>query len=315
MPETSWQDALEMALTGAMAETIAALPRLTGALLLLVAGWFLSALVARATDRGLEALRLPDWLARCGIETAIARSGMRLEPRELLAGLVRWGTFLLAAAGAMDVMGISGLASTLTTLATYLPGAASAILLLILGLTLARAVEETVRESGIPGPPGLTTWLRRLILALVGLACLSQLRLVPPLLQVIVAILLATAGLGLAIAAGAALQESLASLIQGRTWLRNCQVGDVLSWQARDGEVSGGRIENLDPTTMRLRTPTGLLVVPYRALAGRPVEIRSTDASAHSTAGSAASASSSDGSDFLLSRSVTTDVARELESS
>jgi|GEM_PF-6496068 len=312
MPETSWPDALEMALTGAMAETIAALPRLTGALLLLVGGWFLSLLVARATDRGLEALRLPDWLARCGLEKAIARSGMRLEPRELLAGLVRWGTFLLAAAGAMDVLGISGLGSTLTMLATYLPGAAGAILLLILGLMLVRAVEETVRISGIPG---LSPWLRRVILALVGLACLSQLKLVPPLLQVIVAIVLATAGLGLAIASGAALQESLANLLQGQTWRRACQVGDVLSWQARDGEVCAGRIEMLDPTSMRLRTPTGLLIVPYRALAGRPVEIRSTDSSAHSTAGSAASASSSDGSDFLLSRSVTTDVARELESS
>lgn len=315
MPETTWADTLEMALGGALAEAIAALPRLAGALILVTAGWFLAGRLARATERGLEALRLSDWLSRCGLEQAIASSGMRVEPREVIAGLVRWGMVLVAALGALDVLGLASLASALTTVAAYLPRAVAAILLLIIGLALAKGAEGALRRADVAGGQRLSIVLPRILIGLVSVGCLSQLQLVPPMIQAIVVTVLGTAGLGLAIAGGLALHGTIESLVQGREVRNSCQIGDWLSLQTHDGETCSGRIECLDPTAMHLRTPSGVLLVPYRALAGRPFVVRPTGAADHSTAGSAASASTSDDSDFLLSRSVTTDEARELESS
>ncbi len=310
------QTTLEMAWLSVLSETIAWLPRLLGCLLLVGTGWLLSDLVARMTGRLLDAIRLDEWMTRSGLERAIARSSMRLEPRDVLSGLIRWAMFLVSIVASAEILGAPEVARTLNDVVRILPNGAAAILMVILGMAMAEAAGKALQRKVGPGYAFLSPLAVRGMVILAVLAALSQVHLVPVLLQSLMLVVLGAAGLAGAIACGTGLGGSVESLVQGQILRQSCEVGDILTWTTREGEKKDGRIESIDPLTLSIRTANGTVILPHRMLAGQVFEVRASPARAQSATGSAASASTSEAaSDFLLSRSVTTDVARELESS
>jgi hypothetical protein len=68
-----WADAIFLALTGAVRDLVAFVPRLLGALVILLVGWLLARLVEGLVTRGLRALRFNRLADRAEIDEVLAR--------------------------------------------------------------------------------------------------------------------------------------------------------------------------------------------------------------------------------------------------
>jgi hypothetical protein len=127
------------------AEIVAFTPRLVGALLVLLVGWFLGAaafrVVARVADRiQLDRAVLTTPLGKMlgGTEKAVSRA---------FGSLAKWFVYALAILAAANVLAVQLLSEWIATAVSYLPSLVAGLLVIVVGFVLADFVADAVRST------------------------------------------------------------------------------------------------------------------------------------------------------------------------
>src|SRR3954471_544668 len=89
-PITDWGDAIRTALAGALALFLSGIPRIIGFLLILLIGWFIAGLLARAVAGLLRVIHFNDLAQRAGITTFVQQMGIHRDAAGVLADIVMW---------------------------------------------------------------------------------------------------------------------------------------------------------------------------------------------------------------------------------
>src|SRR5215212_7987362 len=89
-PITDWGEAIRTALAGALALLLAGIPRIIGFLLILLIGWFISGILARAVAGLLRVIRFNDLAQRAGITDFVQQMGIRRDAAGVMADIVMW---------------------------------------------------------------------------------------------------------------------------------------------------------------------------------------------------------------------------------
>jgi len=137
----AWSVAVREALAGAAEQGAAWLPQLATALVLVGLGWAAGRLTQTLLHRSLR---------RLGLDRAAARRGAGDEeppPSRLLGRLGFWAVWLTALLLAAETAGLGGAMQTAEHLLALLPRVVAAVLLLGVGLLLARLAGELVRST------------------------------------------------------------------------------------------------------------------------------------------------------------------------
>ncbi|HKJ24341.1 MAG TPA: hypothetical protein VKB65_05920, partial [Myxococcota bacterium] len=188
---------------------VAFLPNLVGAAVILAVGWVVSRAVEAVTVRGLRGLGFDRAATRLRVGEVLSQAGVRLAASELVAKAVFWVLFLTFLWSSAATLGLSAVSATLDRLVAYLPDVMAALLILMVGVLLARpvgsVVGSTAAAAGFPSARRLGFGAQALIVALVVIAALERLGvatdvLVVPLTAVATAVTLSA---GLAFALGA----------------------------------------------------------------------------------------------------------------
>lgn len=248
------------------------LPRLGGALLWLILGWFVARVVQFVLDGLLRRLGLDRLAERAGASRVLADAGLDPSSSRLLARFVYWIVLLVFVLAAAESLGLSGVVDTLEGFIGYLPSVLAAALILLLGGLIARLVGDTVgalaSQAGVAAGPTLGQTVRYVLLVVVGILTLEQLGLETTLL-----ITLATALIG-----ATALALSLAFGLGSRDVARNIMAG----FHAKDAFSPGqhlhvrghaGRLESIGAVKAVLETPSGRVSLPNFALTDEEVLI------------------------------------------
>lgn len=149
------QIALGPSVDQAISEAVVFLPRLIGALVILLVGWIVGRLVARGlarlTDRleiDRQVLRTPLGRMMGDTERAVSRTVGRIGA---------WFVYALAILAAADVLAVELLSEWIATAVSYLPALVAGGLIIVVGFVLADyladvvARTETVTETGYTG--------------------------------------------------------------------------------------------------------------------------------------------------------------------
>jgi len=264
---TGWGAALWAATGAALSGLLGWLPRLVGAIVVLLVGWGIASLLEGLTHRGLRAIHFDRWMTRAGVDHAIARSGMRLEPSGIVATLVKWAVFLVAILVAADAMGLPQVTAALNSLVGYIPNVIAAVLILTFGAVLANFAGNLVKAAPLSFSQllGQVTYWAVMVFAI--LAALTQLNIAPALIQTLFTAVIGMVAVAGAIAFGLGLRRQAEDLVVSTGLRQFCKQGDTISLPDLDGQTIAGRIETLGPTMTTLRTDKGLLLVPNRMLA------------------------------------------------
>ena len=134
------------------------LPRLGGALVLLLAGLLVAALLRRAVERGLRAAGVDGLGDRWGVHDVLERFGMSRSLSRLLARAVRIAVIIVACFAALSLLGLAFLSETLNEGILFLPQLFVALVLLLAGMVLGemarRQVDRLAGQMDLPGPLG-----------------------------------------------------------------------------------------------------------------------------------------------------------------
>ncbi|HWH30909.1 MAG TPA: hypothetical protein VNU26_18460 [Mycobacteriales bacterium] len=120
-------------------------PKLIGALLILVIGYFLATLVAKLVDRVLERVGFDRAVEKGGIKKALAKSSY--DASDVVAKLVFFALFIPVLSGAVSALGIQALEEPLAAFIALIPKIIVAIVLVVLGAVVAGAVKSFIVDA------------------------------------------------------------------------------------------------------------------------------------------------------------------------
>ena len=241
-------------------------PRLLGAVVVMLVAFVLAIILQRLTARLLEAVGLDGIADRTGATRSLQQLGYSGGPSRLLGLVLFWGVLITGVAGTLSVLGLYSLEQTMGQLVNLAGRALVAFVILIAGVTVAGWLADLVaREAESVGLRGSNVFRRAVfatVVAVSGLVAAGQLGLETSFLILLAVILLATISLVAALALGQGLVPLSGNIAAGRYVQEDLSVGDEISVDGIEGTV-----EELGHAAVILRSQDGYLYrIPNRAL-------------------------------------------------
>lgn len=126
---------------------VGVLPRLLGAILLIVLAWFIAGLIKKALTKGLHAINFNQKLTKWGVASSV-EDGNRII--ESIAKVFYYLIWLFFIPGILAQIGLANIASPITNMfdsfLAFLPNLFAAVVILAIGYFVAKFVKELVRN-------------------------------------------------------------------------------------------------------------------------------------------------------------------------
>jgi mechanosensitive ion channel-like protein len=147
MPVRDWGDALFTSMTQALALFLAAIPKVLAFVVIVIVGWIVAALVARAVESLLRRVRFNDMAARSGFGGFVANTGVETDSAGFIALIAKWFIRLITLVVAFDALGLPAVSDVLRQLLLWLPNLVVAVAVLIIGGLAANALAGLIRGA------------------------------------------------------------------------------------------------------------------------------------------------------------------------
>ncbi|MDQ5950600.1 MAG: hypothetical protein QG585_542 [Patescibacteria group bacterium] len=196
------------------------IPNLVIALVILIAGWIIGALVGKVIEQIFTGAKVDIALRRTGVDETLSKAGIVLNSGKFVGGLVKWFVVVAFLIASFDVLRLSQVNEFLKGVVIgYLPQVIAAVLILLVAVVIGDAVAKLVRSSAkaaeLKGANLLGAVSKWVIWVVGALAALDQLGIGQAVLQtlftgIVVALSLAfglSFGLGGQAAASSAIEK------------------------------------------------------------------------------------------------------------
>ena len=225
-----------------LSQFAAVLPNLVGALVILIAGVIICRIVARITERLLKAIGT-DKLARYLQDIDLIRKmELEIKPSKILAKLLYYILLLIFVIAAVDVLQIEAVSALMGQIIEYIPRLLSAILLFIVGLWLADAIQSvtaaTLRSMGIASGGFIAGFVFYFIILAVGISALQQAEVETQFITTALSIMIGGIMLAFALGYGLASVRQARNITAGFFLRRHYRVHDRLRIDGRTGRVT-----------------------------------------------------------------------------
>jgi small-conductance mechanosensitive channel len=130
---------------GFLTELGSYLPRLLGAILVLVVGWLVAKWLRTGVTKLLQALHFDDIAKKSGIDQVLQQGGLQATLTSILSGLIYWTIMLVTLLAAVNSLGLTIASDMLSRVVLYLPNVVVAVIILILGALFGRLIQGIVR--------------------------------------------------------------------------------------------------------------------------------------------------------------------------
>jgi Conserved TM helix/Mechanosensitive ion channel len=215
------------------------LPRLGGALLVLVVGIAAAYVGGGLVRRMLAAVGLDSLGERFGAHDVLARIGLRRSLSELVGKAVRLALIVVAVVAAVSLLGLGALSTALNEVILFLPKLFVALVLVLVGVVLAQFLgaraARLAEQMDVPGPIG--PLVEFAVIALFVLTALAQVGVPTSILTALVAVVLLAAVLTVALAFGLGGRDVARHISAGRYVADAFQVGQTITVGDLRGEI------------------------------------------------------------------------------
>ncbi len=214
----SWSDAITLSLNNILVRLVNFLPKLAGAVIILIIFWLIALLLEQIVDRVLRAINIQRLFERARLEDLVRRTGSQKDTIGLLAGLVKWITYLIGFLAAATVLQLDQVADFLNRALAYMPDVVAAVAIVLIGGILAQFLAEVVRGAVSAASlsyaaflGGMTRWA---IWIFAIMAALFQLGVAAGMIQTLFTGLVAAFSIALGLAFGLGGQKTAADVLE-----------------------------------------------------------------------------------------------------
>ena len=182
------------------------IPKLVLALIIFAIGWVLAALLEKLVESIFKSLKIDSALKSAGMEDVVKRSGHNLNSGIFVGALVKWFVIVVFLMSAFDALGLAQVNGFLRDIVSYLPTIIVAVLILMVAVVVANAMQRLVTASARAAHVRSAEMLGRItkwvIWIFAILTALYNLGVGPALIQTVVMAVFAGAALALGLAFG-----------------------------------------------------------------------------------------------------------------
>lgn len=188
---TSAGDVFVASLQNVMANFLLFLPKLLGALVILIIGLILASIIAGIVRRVVEYTRIDNVVQRLDTHSSMKRAGIHFSLSSMLAWVVKWLIILATLITVAEVLDLQQINAFLNQILLYIPNIFVAVVILTIGFLAGDFLQRFIR--GAAGPAHLTAGNRELLglvakygaIVFAVTAALIQLRIATSLIQML----------------------------------------------------------------------------------------------------------------------------------
>ncbi|TDT39538.1 mechanosensitive ion channel-like protein [Maribacter spongiicola] len=267
-----WKDLTFESLSNIFKDIASALPGIFGAFIVIVFGWIIIKVVTFVLKRIFKAIKLDKASEKINEAKLFGDADIKIDLPKIIVTFIKvllWLVFIIVAS---DIMGLTIISTEIANLLRYLPILLSAMVILMLGLFLAKTIKETIIKVfdsiGLGGGKLLGSALFYLIIIFVSITALNQAGIDTQIITNNFTIVLGAFLLAIALALGLGSREIVGDLLRTFYSRKIYEVGDKVKIGDLQGTVIG-----IDNISMILKTKTGKVVIPIKKVVEKTVTV------------------------------------------
>lgn len=248
-------------LAAAMATFFAAIPKILGFVVILVIGWFVATLIAKAVAALLRTVKFNELSQRAGFTGFVKKMGVETDASGFLANVAKWFIRLIVLVVAFDALGLPAVSDVLRQVLLWLPNLVVAMVVLVVGGLLAGAAGKLVRgataQGGFSNPDMLAKIAATAVWIFAIIVAVNQLGIATTLVNTLVMASVGALALAFGLAFGLGGKEAAGEVVS--EWRKSAkEAAPKLKAAAKAAKQDGpdGKYQPPPSTTPPMRTPT-----------------------------------------------------------
>jgi hypothetical protein len=214
----NWSIVTMEALQSAWQGFLLFLPKLIGAIIVFVVGWFVALAIGKLISEILKRIKLDRFFERAGWREALEKAEIKVTVSEFIGEIFKWILVIVFLLAAVEILGLVQFAEFLRGIILWLPNLIVAVAIFVVAIIVAEFLEKIIKASvkkmevGYAGFFGsLVKWA---IYIFAGLAILYQLGVAKEIVNALVFGVIATLSLSLGLSFGLGGKDAAAQLIE-----------------------------------------------------------------------------------------------------
>nr|WP_293302559.1 mechanosensitive ion channel [Allomuricauda sp.] len=252
----------------------AALPKIVGAIAILILGWLIIKIVLFILGKILKLAKMDALSERINEMDLLGNGKFKIDIVKITLGFVKWLLLLVFFIVAADILDWGIISTEIGNLLRYLPRLFTALVLFTIGLYLGSIVKNAIKnlfESFEFGGGKIISGLMFYVIVIfMSITALNQAGVDTTIITNNITIILGSFLLAFALGLGLGSREIVADLLRSFYTRKNYAVGDKIVI----GEDSGV-IEAIENNSLTLVTKEGKFVIPIKDVVSQKVEIKS----------------------------------------
>jgi Conserved TM helix/Mechanosensitive ion channel len=257
---------------GFVAGMITFVPKLLGAIILLVVGRFLARMISKGVSKGLNKIGVDKLGDRLNEIDFISKSPVKIELSVMVGKLLYYVIFIFFFTAATDTLGITAVSEIIGKIFEYLPRVLSALIVFMIGILFADMLKKVIFTAcsslNIPAAGLIANFVFYFVFINVAMITLSQAGIETDFIQDNLSIILGGIVAAFAFGYGQASRPLIGNLLGAYYNRSKVNIGDII---AIDGVK--GQIIEMDNSTMTIQAEGRKVVIPLNKLTTDKYEI------------------------------------------
>ena len=182
------------------------LPQFIAAIVVFLVGWLIAELLGKLAYHVVKILHVDNALGKVGFRQALERSVFRLDTPTLFYELVKWFFVVVFLMAATNILGLIQVSEFLRTVVFYLPNVIVAMVILLIGILVAKfsegLVKASVKAAGLMSANFLGALTKWAVFVFSLLIALAQLKVADDIIKIVITGLIAASALAMGLAFG-----------------------------------------------------------------------------------------------------------------
>ncbi|MEQ8417319.1 MAG: mechanosensitive ion channel [Imperialibacter sp.] len=269
---TDWTQIALGSLLALSQKLMTELPRIFGAILLIIIGWAIAKIVSFAIKKALTAIKFDKLTEKINADEMLAKAKITITPSAVVSKFVYWIILLLFFVTASDTLGWIVVSQSIGDLIAYLPKLFSGIIIFLIGLYIANFIRKGLKgifdSFSVASGSIVSGFAFYVILVIITLTALSQAGIDTTIITSNVTLILGGIMLSFALSFGLGSRDVLANILSSYYTKNNFEAGQSIRIGTSEGEI-----EKIDNISCVLKTKTGKVVIPVKRLISEEVVI------------------------------------------
>ena len=182
-----WYDLTIEALQDLLQGFLTFTPKLIGALVVFIIGWFISIAIGKVIAEILKRLNLNRFFEKGNIKKILEKAEFKIDVSGFIGAIFKWIFVIVFLLAAVEILGLRQFGVFLTNVLDYLPNVIVAVLIFVVAVIIADILEKIVRAAVESVKVGYGNWVGMIVRWSIWIfaifAILYQLRVAPGLIQ------------------------------------------------------------------------------------------------------------------------------------